>query len=434
MFKTSYLLLGITCLTVFSLCHKERAVQASMCGLEVREYNQCEKNIAIGRLHKSHEIFQAEIQSLRDEIRQIERLIASQQENIGYTEELIEDIADIRAAVPSASEIETEAHERQEQEYIENLDSIRAIQERANNLRFGELFEVYIDIITRVNPRSGAQQSPSLEDVQDLFVQLNMPENERAEIAEEAIRLAERVYRRDPERLENFRSWAIRYRDDGLPILPYPLSQISRWGSNLRFPYELGLLFSTAQEQTHSFANSSDSSGLTSTVAEMDRILRLDRIQERETRLRNSLSAQIDGLSALQDRLKSLENQLESLESQLAEHDQNTNRAQLIPGRYSRARYFISIFQRGERYCYLGLSRNGSTLSSLSPSQAEPGSYLIDGFNNNLSVYQLSPTTIRFGDNQVLEREGEVRPFNQLDSRLQACLTSTEAYSHTEAF
>ncbi|MEM9163262.1 MAG: hypothetical protein AAGC54_09360 [Cyanobacteria bacterium P01_F01_bin.4] len=105
------------------------------------------------------------------------------------------------------------------------------------------------------------------------------------------------------------------------------------------------------------------------------------------------------------------------------------NSSILLPGRYARARYNINVFQHGERFCYQGISQNGSTIASVTASPSDPGVYFINGFDREASLSQINSTTLRFAQ-QEFERIGAVNSFSQLGTSVRACLTSNEPYSN----
>lgn len=105
--------------------------------------------------------------------------------------------------------------------------------------------------------------------------------------------------------------------------------------------------------------------------------------------------------------------------------------APLSPGIYSiGASSHIQIARRGDRLCFAGSSRNGSSFASLHP-DATPGSYRVNGFEGTL-IAQQDTNTIRWGPKDAwipVARDRELEQENfPIAKDLQRCLNSNQPF------
>jgi hypothetical protein len=94
----------------------------------------------------------------------------------------------------------------------------------------------------------------------------------------------------------------------------------------------------------------------------------------------------------------------------------------------------ISIARRENRFCYLGISRNDTTVASMTPDPRRPGAYKINQFDSNIVVQQRNRKTLIFGDPQsqieyTLDPKTNVYEFLE-DSvvELKRCLSSSKPF------
>ena len=108
----------------------------------------------------------------------------------------------------------------------------------------------------------------------------------------------------------------------------------------------------------------------------------------------------------------------------------------LQPGIYSKgASSYIIIEEKEGRFCYMGVSDNGTAISSVLEKQYKPGYHLLHGFLNMALVQQDDATLLWVAEEgtttynrEYFEEDGETK-FEDLPPALQECLTSTERYS-----
>ena len=131
---------------------------------------------------------------------------------------------------------------------------------------------------------------------------------------------------------------------------------------------------------------------------------------------------------------RELESLVEELQPQRQKESRDLGSHRLQPGLYYRASYFIGIYQHEDRFCYVGISRNGRLVASLSEQPERPNNYYFDGSANGDSIiFQLDPSTLAYGNpSSEYKRELSTPPFNQLPVDLQNCLLSSESYYESD--
>ena len=127
---------------------------------------------------------------------------------------------------------------------------------------------------------------------------------------------------------------------------------------------------------------------------------------------------------------RELESLVKESQSQQRKESRDIDSHKLQPGLYYRASYFIGIYQHENRFCYVGISRNGRLVASLSEQPEQPNNYYFDGSADSYStIFQLDPNTLAYGDpSSEYKKELSTPPFSQLPSDLQNCLLSSESY------
>lgn len=102
-------------------------------------------------------------------------------------------------------------------------------------------------------------------------------------------------------------------------------------------------------------------------------------------------------------------------------------------GTYYRGSQYISIARKGTRLCYLGVSRNGATVASISADSKSLGTYRIHQFGNSI-LRQKTRNILLFGDTQYLSELtldpslNPYRDFGNYGSELTRCLDSTKPF------
>ena len=131
---------------------------------------------------------------------------------------------------------------------------------------------------------------------------------------------------------------------------------------------------------------------------------------------------------------RGLESLLEGSPLQQRKEDRDLGNYQLQTGLYYRASYFIGIYQHEDRFCYVGISRNGRLVASLSEYSERPNTYYFDGSDDGyVPISQLDENTLSYGvPSSEYRRELGVPLFGQLPSDLQSCLLSLEPYYESD--
>ncbi|EDX82922.1 hypothetical protein S7335_519 [Synechococcus sp. PCC 7335] len=103
----------------------------------------------------------------------------------------------------------------------------------------------------------------------------------------------------------------------------------------------------------------------------------------------------------------------------------------LIPAAYYRGAY-VSVFEHNGQFCYVGFSRNGQLIASISEDSEQPNIYRFDDPDHrDTRIFQVDATTLSYGGGEY-ERVNDVQPFSQVGSNIQACLTSEVPYFEAE--
>lgn len=105
----------------------------------------------------------------------------------------------------------------------------------------------------------------------------------------------------------------------------------------------------------------------------------------------------------------------------------------LNPGVYNRVSNFVVIYEYNGRFCYGGGSKNGTLLASMSEHPERRNEYFLDAFGNDgTSIFQIDQRTVSYGGSEY-EWYGDVPTrFEDMQSDVQACLTSQSAYYEVE--
>lgn len=110
----------------------------------------------------------------------------------------------------------------------------------------------------------------------------------------------------------------------------------------------------------------------------------------------------------------------------------NLETRSLHPGIYFRVSNSIGIYQHGNRLCYVGTSRNGRLVASLSENSERLNTYYFDGSDDSGgNIFQINAETLGYGNSEYA-RELGTPPFSQLPLDLQECLSSEEPYYESD--
>ena len=110
----------------------------------------------------------------------------------------------------------------------------------------------------------------------------------------------------------------------------------------------------------------------------------------------------------------------------------NARSFNLRPGIYFRASNSIGIYQHESRLCYVGTSRNGRLVASLSERPEQLNTYYFDGSDDSGSnIFQINAETLGYGNSEYV-RELSTPAFSQLPFDLQECLSSEEPYYESD--
>lgn len=129
---------------------------------------------------------------------------------------------------------------------------------------------------------------------------------------------------------------------------------------------------------------------------------------------------------------RSLKSSIVSQEFGLQKEGRDLENRSLRPGIYFWGPNSISIYQHEGRLCYVGTSRNGRLVASLSKRSRQADIYYFDGSNDSGgNIFQIDSETLGYGNSEYV-RELSTLPFNQLPSDLQECLLSGEPYYRSD--
>ena len=130
--------------------------------------------------------------------------------------------------------------------------------------------------------------------------------------------------------------------------------------------------------------------------------------------------------------IRNLKSSMTKSESGWQKENRDIATRSLYPGIYFRASNSIGIYQYGSRLCYVGTSRNGRLVASLSEHSERSNAYYFDGSNDSGGdIFQINMETLGYGNSEYV-RELSAPPFSQLPLDLQECLYSEEPYYESD--